>query len=115
MSLAKDKASQIRGLADEIINAPEESGDVAALRADNIKLRGLLRGTYLAAEKLQRQIDPMWGGADKGFTDDQAKAADVTLNAIRHATGEFSGESQVIIGENVNIPIGDIWGDVLGH
>src|SRR5688572_18463284 len=89
------------------IALPAETGDAAALRAEVVKLRGLLRGTYHAAELLNnKQVDPMW---TRQLTDAEAEDVNRTIQAIRHATGEYSGESQVIIGENVNIPIGDIF------
>jgi hypothetical protein len=107
--------TRLQNAANEIsaaLQLPEETGDVAALRAEVVKLRGLLRGTYHAAELLNnKQIDPMW---TRQLTDTEAQDVNRTIQAIRHATGEYSGESQVIIGEDVNIPIGDIFGEVLG-
>lgn len=70
----KDIFKQIRDLADAGFNEPEETGDVVTLRTEIIKLRGLLRGTYHAAELLNnKQIDPRYWGVFRRVSSDHRK------------------------------------------
>lgn len=103
--MSKEKLKQLLDIANELFNAPEETGDAAALRADNILLRGMLKYVYQQNQKLQLAIDPMYTNS---FDDAKAQKADDLWKTIHRATGNYQGDTQTIIGEEVNIPIPDM-------
>jgi hypothetical protein len=80
------------------LQVPQDTGDVAALRAEAIKLRGILRGVHAQAQALQ---SARFGGKEAALEEAERKLIVGTVN--------YGADTQTIIGEDVNIKIPDIF------